>query len=278
MIQDTIYNLELHLQRVDDKMTRLTAEHRSPDGRPIDLTDEKEVTRQCLRICEEAKIYIQKLSTGASSILDEAPRSAVQEQPYEAQIQTRQTLYKTQDSFAETFAHLSRRLEALIKDQSSNTDDERSKLEKDIRTSKQCLDVCNMATEMTRQKVYRIGEVIADGHSDQVVVTTLADLFDIGKATSKDSSAQLLGSMSEDALRHLADKRYESRFGAVVTNSLSEVDTTQSRPASKKSNREEAQSKSGDQERPLRKNSSLKKPSSNEIRKRMPGGDNAGSE
>lgn len=42
-----------------------------------------------------------------------------------------------------------------------------------------------MASEISRQKVYRIGEVIGEGDSDQVVVTTLADLFDIGKALSK---------------------------------------------------------------------------------------------
>ncbi|KAF2173317.1 hypothetical protein M409DRAFT_17258 [Zasmidium cellare ATCC 36951] len=278
MIQDTVYNLELHLQRVDDKMTNLTTGHRSEERIPVDLKDEKEVTRQCLRVCEEAKIYIQKLSTGASSLLDGESRGAAREPLHEAQIKTRQTLYETQENFAQTFGHLSRRLEALIQNQSPDDDDERSKLEKDIQTSKQCLDVCNIATEITRQKVYKIGEVIADGNSDQVVVTTLADLFDIGKATSKDSSAQLLGSMSEEALRHLADQRYSSRFGAVVTNSLSEVHTTRSQPASEKSNKVESQSKAGDQERLPRKDPRSKKPSSNEIRKRTPGEDTVASD
>jgi hypothetical protein len=69
---------------------------------------------------------------------------------------------------------------------------------------------------VSSQKVYRVGEVIADGDSDQVVANTLADLFDVKRAISKDRSAQLVGSMSGEDLRFLAEKRYESRFGAFV--------------------------------------------------------------
>lgn len=278
MIQDTTYSLELHLQRIDEKMTQLTTHHQITPGTSVDLKDEKEVTRQCLRICEEAKTCLQNLSTGSSSLLHQGSHGATQEHLYESQIRIRQTLDETRDSFTQTSAHLSRRLESLMQDQASNNDHERSRLESDIKMSKQCLDVCNMANEISRQKVYRIGEVVADGDSDQVVVTTLADLFDIGKAISKDSSAQLLGSMSADSLRHLADQRYSSRFGAVVTNSLSEVDTTQTQSKLPRSKNEQVQSKAGDQEQLPRRQSKYKKPSSNEIRKRMPGADAVGSE
>lgn len=75
-----------------------------------------------------------------------------------------------------------------------------------------------MASEASRQKTYKIGEVIADGDSDQVVVNTLADLFDVKKAWSTGNSAQLVGSMTEEALRHLAEKRYTSRFGVVAND------------------------------------------------------------
>ena len=49
-----------------------------------------------------------------------------------------------------------------------------------------------MASELTSQKIYRVGEATAEGDSDQVVVNTLADLFDVKKASSKDHSAQLI--------------------------------------------------------------------------------------
>lgn len=67
---------------------------------------------------------------------------------------------------------------------------------------------------MSSQKTYRIGEVIADGDSDQAVVTTLADLFDIKRAVSQGNSAQLVGSVTDEALRHLTERRYSSRFGS----------------------------------------------------------------
>jgi hypothetical protein len=77
-----------------------------------------------------------------------------------------------------------------------------------------------MAREVSHQKVYRIGEVVADGDSDQVVVTTLADLFDVKKALSKGNSAQLIGSMTDETLQQLAKERYHSRFGEVSDGSV----------------------------------------------------------
>jgi hypothetical protein len=54
--------------------------------------------------------------------------------------------------------------------------------------------------------------VVADGDSDQVVVTTLADLFDIKKVVAEGKWVQLVGSMTEEALRHMTEKRYNSPF------------------------------------------------------------------
>jgi hypothetical protein len=51
-------------------------------------------------------------------------------------------------------------------------------------------EIAFLISNKSAKVVTRIGEVVADGDSDQVVVTTLADLFDIKKAISRDSSAQ----------------------------------------------------------------------------------------
>ena len=61
--------------------------------------------------------------------------------------------------------------------------------------------------------------MIAENDSDQVVVPTLADLFDVKKALSKANSAQLVGSMSAENLWYLTEKRYGSRFGTLVAES-----------------------------------------------------------
>ncbi|KAK5105877.1 hypothetical protein LTR62_001936 [Meristemomyces frigidus] len=215
MIHDTTYNLELLLQRIEEKMTKLTAERDFASAGAIDLKDEKEVTRQCLRICKEARSYLDVVSTGASSLLQEASQNGSEDRLYDAQRRTREMLNETRDSLTRTSSHLARRLECLSLDYASTSDHERRNLKTDIEMSKRCLEVCNMASEISRQKVYKVGEAIADGDSDQVLVTTMADLFDVGKAVPKDNSAQLLGFMSPDDLRHVVDKRYGSRFGAI---------------------------------------------------------------
>lgn len=71
--------------------------------------------------------------------------------------------------------------------------------------------------------------MITDSNSDQVVVTTLADLFDIKKARSKGHSAQLVGLITEEALRHLTEKRYNSRFRvSAIESGAAESDSTSS--------------------------------------------------
>lgn len=223
MIQDTAYNLEVHLQRIDEKMARFTIEETKTPDIDIDLKDEREVTQQCLRICEDAKSYIESLTNRESSVLPNTPKNATAEDDdtgtcFEAQLLTRQALEENQNGFAETIHLLQKRLQSLILNKDRNNE-ERLGLQEDIHISKQCLEVCKMASEVSHQKIYRIGEVVAEDDSDQVVVTTLADLFDIKKAMSKGNAAQLVGSMTEGALRHLADKRYNNRFGVPVSDS-----------------------------------------------------------
>ncbi|KIW11741.1 hypothetical protein PV08_09013 [Exophiala spinifera] len=214
MVQDTTYNLELHLRRIDEKITSLTFENATTSGISIDLKDEREVTKQCLRICEDAKCYIESLSEREPALIPETPQNAAEENSFEAQSRTRKALEDNRDSFSKTIDYLRKRLDLLIQDDGPEKERERSQLQADITISKQCLEVCKMADEISRQKVYKIGEVIAEGDSDQVVVTTLADLFDIKKALSKDGSAQLVGSMTAENLQYLTEKRYNSRFGA----------------------------------------------------------------
>src|SRR5688572_894081 len=61
MIMDTAYNLEIHLQRIDEKLALFTTENPGASDTSVDLKDERAVTKQCLRICEDAKSYIESL-------------------------------------------------------------------------------------------------------------------------------------------------------------------------------------------------------------------------
>ncbi|KAK7229743.1 hypothetical protein V2G26_001913 [Clonostachys chloroleuca] len=133
---------------------------------------------------------------------------------FEAPLLTRKALNDYRDYFSEMIGRMKERLEILTIDNSPGSDGERPRLEKDIEVSRQCLEVCKVATnEVSTQKIYRIGEAVADGDSDQMLVTSLADLFDVQKALSQGKSAQLLGSMPDEILRKVSELRYSSRFG-----------------------------------------------------------------
>ena len=272
MIQDTVYNLEVHLQRVDEKMALLATNNaRNSDSR-VDLQDEREVTKKCLRICEDASHYIESLTNQESSLLHERPQNATEDNGqncFEAQTLTRQALDENQNTFATIIDQLRSRLESLVLKNDPSDEIERSRLLSDINTSKQCLDVCKVASEISTRKVYKVGEVVADGDSDQVVVNTLADLFDVKKALSLGNSAQLVGSMTEGALRHLAEKRYSSRFGA-FTQKSDAADTISTKLPSasetKKARSSSPSPKNHDEQSPRPK--ARHNPSSNEVRKR----------
>lgn len=217
MIQDTAYNLEVHLQRIDEKMA-LSTTATTPGDTSIDLNDERAVTKQCLRICEDARSYIDSLTDREPSLQHETTSEHPEDEQnqFEAQMLTRKALDENRDKFAEIIGRLRGRLESSALDEGDN---DRARLQEDIDNYKQCLELCKRASdEVSRRQIYTIGEAVADGDSDQLVVTTLADLFDVKKAVSRGKSAQLIGSMTDETLRQLSEDRYGSRFGALANS------------------------------------------------------------
>lgn len=273
MIQDTAYNLKVHLQRIDEKMERFNIDKTSVSDSAICLSDEREVTKQCLRVCDDARHYIESLASREFLLPQRRPQDGTKDSEqscFEAQLLTRQVLNDNRDSFSAIITQLRDRLEKVVLGNDPSDEKERSRLQEDINTSKQCLEVCKAASEVSAQKIYRIGEVIADGNSDQVVVNTLADLFDITKAVSKGNSAQLVGSMTEEGLRFLTEKRYSGRPGLPTKESTpAEAFTTvlPSTNVSKPSRPAYAsQTSHGEQTSELKEG--YNRPSSNERRKR----------
>lgn len=167
MIQDTVYALKIYLQRVDEKIAQLTTDTTTTSSSTIDLKDEKEVTKQCLRICEDTSHYIASLATQESSLLH-GPQNAAEDNnhQFEAQTLARQVLNKNQDNFALIIGQLRSRLETLMLKNNPSNGNKRSRLLSDINTSKQCLEVYRVASEVSNRKEYRVREVIADSESD----------------------------------------------------------------------------------------------------------------
>jgi hypothetical protein len=222
LTKDTQYNLEMRLQRIDEQMARFTTGTARSSDISIDLEDERAVTQKCLRICEDAKAFIESLTNQESSLLQEAPKNAAGElirKAFDAQLETRQALGGNRDKLAETIGRLQQRLETLLLEGDPDNNKERMQLQEDINISKQCLELCKVAAEVSQQKIHIVREALADDNSDQVVVTTVADLFDVGKAVSTRHSAQVVGSMTPENFRDLTEKRYNSRILASVPDS-----------------------------------------------------------
>ncbi|KAE8373861.1 hypothetical protein BDV26DRAFT_271021 [Aspergillus bertholletiae] len=277
MVQDTAYNLEVYLHRIDEKLTQLSLDTTDTSAINLDLKDERQVTQQCLRICQDAQSYIESLTNRESPLLQEASGSTGKDDTqklFEAQLLTRQALEENRDRFAEIIGHLGSRLETLVLDRNRGNNDDRLRLQEDINISMQCLEVCKVAGEVSRQKIYRVGEAVADGDSDQVVVTTLADLFDVKKVLSTGNSAQLVGSMTEEALLNLTDKRYGSRFGALAGEPHHAVVTTTRSPSTfePRKSKHSFPHQAYNDERLSRVETRRSGPSPNEVRKRATSG------
>lgn len=224
MVQDTTYNLNVQLQRINEKMERFPSEE--PDATRSDFRDERTVIKHCIGICEEAMSRIGSLADRerrvySAALSEQATADATSTQPklFQAHEETREMLENNRDSISKFIGRLQERFSSLAMEQHPGSERRKMQLEEDIRALEDSLEVCRIAsTEVSRQKVHTFGEVVAEGKSDQVVVTTLANLFKVEKAVAKDSSTQLIGSMAGVELIQLSKDRYSSlRFSAADT-------------------------------------------------------------
>lgn len=282
MIKDTTYHLEMRLQRIDEKITSVAADRQAllEDSR-IDLQDEKAVTVQCLLICERASSYINSLQDEQPALQGEAtqPSAGYVLNQFEAQVLTQKSLRENQDNLLQTIGRLRERLDSMKSNGAADGGREKLQLEEEINFSKQCLEVCKQASDqVSRQKIYTVGEVIADDDCDQLVVTTLADLFNVGKVKAMRRSAQLVGSMEGDVLRDISKDRYGSRFAA-LGGSLDTVhldttavspSTSETRKATKSPMKSNQAKEDGKLAGPEAAND---KPSPNEVRRRKAAGE-----
>ncbi|KAF5235105.1 hypothetical protein FANTH_11826 [Fusarium anthophilum] len=272
-IKDTMYSLNVNLQRLDEKMELLVQESKttSASDTGTDLRDERAVTEQCLRICQDARSYIDSLADREEPLKDQPLSESVSDNggPFEAQLLIRRTLNESRDNLAQTIGRLQERLDSMATSGTPKSDLSYLQLEGDLKTSKQCLELCKTASEqVAHQKVYTVGEMIADGNSDQVVITTLADLFNVKKASSTNRSAQWIGSLSDDTARQVSKDRYSSRFGAVAADGAGDGISTMPSTSNTHEVNSSLARRPGKTGQPVASEAVHRRPSANEIRKR----------
>ncbi|KAF4441069.1 hypothetical protein F53441_12140 [Fusarium austroafricanum] len=132
MIQDTTYNLNFNLQRLDEKILVRESKSTSASDTSTDLRDERVVTEQCLRICQDASSYIESLA-------------------FEAQLLIRRTLNQSRDNLAQTIGRLQERLESKATSGTRKSGLGYLQLEEDLQTSKQCI---NASEQVVTQNAY----------------------------------------------------------------------------------------------------------------------------
>ncbi|GAB1316431.1 hypothetical protein MFIFM68171_06641 [Madurella fahalii] len=275
MIKDTAYNLELRLQRIE---TYIATQGTTSLDRSIDLEDEREVTRQCLRICEDARSYLESLQNRppfSRQASTPKPASTVQSQ-FDAEVLTSQALNESRGKVIETINRLQECLASVTSNHGPERERQMAQLLEDINISKQCLEVCEIASDQVKhRKIHTVGEVVANDDTDQVVITTLADLFDVRKVLAKDRSAQLVGSMMDETVQRVSRDRYSSRFGA-VTGNLGHVQTDITASSSTLGIWEDStrrQDHTSKQRPPAKAELRQNRPTPNEVRKRTAEGE-----
>lgn len=272
----------MRLQRIDEKITSVTTDPLTLlEDSSIDLQDEKAVTVQCLRICERASSYIKSLQDEQPALQREAPQPGAGYvlKQFEAQLLTQKSLNENRDNLLETIGRLRERLDFMTSNGGPDNKSETLRFQEEINFSKQCLEVCKQASnQVSSQKIHIIGEVIADEDCDQVVVTTLADLFNVGKVKAMSRSAQLVGSMPADVLQGMSKDRYGSRFGALGGNvETVQLDTAAASPPTfetRKADRPHTKSNQAKDDGNLAgPETTYDRPSPNEVRRRRAGGE-----
>ena len=156
IILDTTYNLNLQMQRIDDKLANISGESSKLSRSSIDLRDERAVTKQCIRICEDAQSYLEALANNAPSlgqtiVLESA---ADTEASFEAQLLTNKALDDNRDSFAEIHGRMRERLESLPDGDPTN---DRERLRLHLETLSATLEYLSSPTRMCQLQAGCLG-------------------------------------------------------------------------------------------------------------------------
>ena len=133
--------------------------------------DHKKITEECLGACEQASAFLESLS-------NQYPfRAYAPPNTFKVQLQMHQALKESRDTILKAMDNIRKGQAAPVKN-----------------------DDTGNASSM--------GEFIADGNSDQVIVVTEPGHFDVGRAVSKTGSAQLVGSMRAEQLQQFTEQHY----------------------------------------------------------------------
>jgi hypothetical protein len=246
-IDDTTMRLEMHLQKISDKLDGFTSGSREHSGEETlewqDMQDEKESTEQCLEICAEFLNHIEKAQK------DVAKGISTASEPNQVHIATTSHRVTARKVIVNTLDDLRLRLDSAkallekISPASPNTimgssheqSVERKQLQDEFEGITKALEVCADASEIAdSNRVISFSRVSMKDDGLQVIVATMGDLLRVSDITVGDRSAQIMGQMTDESLQQLSrdqvhrrrekasealvesDPEFEGKYGAGV--------------------------------------------------------------
>ncbi|KAF5663480.1 hypothetical protein FHETE_7488 [Fusarium heterosporum] len=223
LICDTKLDLEKHLKDIDSKLHEIVSQNRASDinRNRINLRrveNEKESTERCLEYCKHLLEQIDGMHFQPvfnDSTLNTTTTTITTQNMTLADSLTISTLKMCSHNLSNTInqlvAHRSDadknlRLTSSGQGHSSGSDPsgDYQTLQNELESTRQCLSVCDRASDWASSGRVHIVEDIAIGNDGkQICVSTLGDLFKITKATAGHGSLQFFGSVSEGSLNEI---------------------------------------------------------------------------
>ena len=220
LIGNTTVDLNDHLQDIDQKLHGLSltpsAVSEKEDGERDRIQEERDSTKQCLRICSWVSNHIDQVETNTfqdstvsgkqralvSTSEDYVPARRVTADGFkECKERLNKTSFKLERHLQEITARLDNKSPNKQKGESGRIEEERNSIQ-------QCIAICAEAAgqaESARTNVFE--DVSAAQEAHQVAVATLGDLVFARRVTVGDRSAQWLGQMSDASLQQLSRDR-----------------------------------------------------------------------
>ncbi|KAL7764953.1 hypothetical protein ACKLNR_006098 [Fusarium oxysporum f. sp. zingiberi] len=239
LICDTKLDLEKHLKDIDSKLHDIvsqgaTTEAAEGQANLRKFENEKQSTERCLEylkhLLEEingmsfqpvftgsaSNTAVMSISAGNMTLADSLTISTLKTCSYNLS-DTIDRLESHRDNTEENL-----RLRSLVHDLNQKIDPgaNRETLQNELESTKQCLSVCDRASQWASSgRVHVVEDISVGNDGKQICVSTLGDLFNIKGARAGHGSIQFFGSVSEgslnDVLRSQNQRQYVRNEGTV---------------------------------------------------------------
>ncbi|KZL87542.1 hypothetical protein CI238_01382 [Colletotrichum incanum] len=212
MIYSTAQDLEDHLEDVNAKLEHLIL-HQKETSQALSsnierIQNEKDSTEVCLEICAQVQARIDEMQFRPISPSQSSNEISCRNMT-RAMVMTLSTLSQCRDIITDNVSQLRRQQAEVDRERlGSQTmglceplETEIKRLKEEADSTKECLTICNEASENAERGVHVLEDMTTGHDGQQVFVSTLGDLFRVKGATTGDRGIQFVGSVGEGSLQ-----------------------------------------------------------------------------